>query len=56
MTLLYDITLVLLCVSFFALSIRHTAMRPLQSRKVARTRPIRCNGQRGRQGASSYRR
>ncbi|MDJ0861588.1 MAG: hypothetical protein QNJ82_05035 [Gammaproteobacteria bacterium] len=56
MTLLYDITLILLCVSFFALTIRHTAARPLQSRKVAQTRPVRCNRPTGRGGAHGDRR
>lgn len=56
MTFVCDITLILLCVSFFALTLgtRHT--RPVQARRVVRARNINSDGPAGRQGAGNLHR
>ena len=37
MTLVYDVTLILLCVTFFALALGNKHARPVQARRVLRS-------------------
>ncbi len=39
MTLVYDVTLILLCVTFFALGLGNKHTRPIRSRRVLRPHP-----------------
>ena len=55
MTLVYDVTLILLCVTFFALILGSSGPRPLQARHVLRPRDAGAHRTVGRQGISGPR-
>ena len=49
MTFVYDVTLILLCVTFFALTLGSRGPHPLRARRVLRPRDVRAHRTVGRQ-------